>query len=59
MPGGLRRASDLDPADCVAHVAENFSVERMALGYESVYRSFLAARAAYAGERPAAPVVAR
>lgn len=59
LPAALRRASDLDPADCVAHVAANFSVERMALGYESVYRAFLAASAAYPGRRHAAPVAAR
>ncbi|WP_346122436.1 glycosyltransferase family 4 protein [Micromonospora coerulea] len=41
LPQALRESSRLDPADCVAHVAENFSVERMARGYEAVYRSFL------------------
>ncbi|MGQ5261881.1 glycosyltransferase family 4 protein [Micromonospora sp. ZYX-F-536] len=38
LPGALRAAEQLDPEDCVAHVAENFSVERMAYGYEEVYR---------------------
>ncbi|RZU77931.1 glycosyltransferase involved in cell wall biosynthesis [Micromonospora kangleipakensis] len=42
LPAALRESSRLDPADCVAHVAENFSLERMARGYEAVYRSFLA-----------------
>jgi glycosyltransferase involved in cell wall biosynthesis len=58
LPAALREACHLDPADCVAHVAENFSVEGMARGYESAYRSFLAGRAGY-GERPKIPVTAR
>lgn len=45
LPAALRESSRLDPADCVAHVVENFSVERMALGYEEVYRRFLAGTA--------------
>ncbi|MGC1215801.1 MAG: glycosyltransferase family 4 protein [Micromonospora sp.] len=45
LPAALRESSRLDPADCVAHVLENFSVERMALGYEEVYRRFLAGAA--------------
>ncbi|MEU8258104.1 hypothetical protein AB0C06_28000 [Micromonospora inaquosa] len=32
----------LDPADGVAHVAENFSATRMANGFEAAYRRFLA-----------------
>jgi glycosyltransferase involved in cell wall biosynthesis len=43
LPAALRDASDLDPAECVAHVARTFSTERMAAGYEEVYRRFLAA----------------
>ncbi|MEU5548816.1 MULTISPECIES: glycosyltransferase family 4 protein [unclassified Micromonospora] len=43
LPAALREAPRLDPADCVAHVARTFSVERMAAGYEEVYRRFLAA----------------
>jgi glycosyltransferase involved in cell wall biosynthesis len=58
LPAALREACRLDPADCVAHVAENFSVERMAHGYESAYRSFLAGRAA-PGDRRRVPVNAR
>lgn len=45
LPEALRAVAGLDPADCIAHVAENFSVERMAAGYEAVYRDFLAGRA--------------
>ncbi|OKI68820.1 glycosyltransferase family 4 protein [Micromonospora sp. CB01531] len=43
LPAALRDSILLDPTNCVAHVAENFSAERMALGYESVYRRFIAA----------------
>ncbi|WP_341721394.1 glycosyltransferase family 4 protein [Micromonospora sp. FIMYZ51] len=43
LPAALRDAPDLDPAECVAHVARTFSTERMAAGYEAVYRRFLAA----------------
>ncbi|MEU4479934.1 glycosyltransferase family 4 protein [Micromonospora sp. NPDC023966] len=57
LPAALREASRLDPGDCIMHVAEHFSVDRMAVGYESVYRSFLADRADLAGQRePARPV---
>ncbi|MGR6321868.1 glycosyltransferase family 4 protein [Micromonospora soli] len=60
LPAALRESSRLDPADCVAHVAENFSVERMAIGYESVFRNFLASRARHQpGPREAARVAAR
>ncbi|SBT50670.1 Glycosyltransferase involved in cell wall bisynthesis [Micromonospora narathiwatensis] len=59
LPAALIESSRLDPADCVAHVAENFSVERMAGGYESVYRGFLATRAARPGQRAPVPVTAR
>ncbi|MFC5927715.1 glycosyltransferase family 4 protein [Micromonospora vulcania] len=44
LPRALRAARELDPEVCVAHVAENFSVERMALGYEDVYQRFAAGR---------------
>ncbi|MFJ6198483.1 glycosyltransferase family 4 protein [Micromonospora sp. NPDC092111] len=40
LPAALREVVRLDPAACVAHVDEHFSTERMALGYEAVYRSF-------------------
>ncbi len=56
LPAALLESSRLDPADCVAHVAENFSAERMALGYESVYRSFLATGVARPEQREPAPV---
>ncbi|WP_428967135.1 glycosyltransferase family 4 protein [Micromonospora fluostatini] len=46
LPGALRAVTRIDPAECVAHVAENFSTYRMALGYTAVYRSFLAASVA-------------
>ncbi|TNH23435.1 glycosyltransferase family 4 protein [Micromonospora orduensis] len=44
LPAALRAAAQLDPQDCVAHVAENFSAERMAYGYEDLYRRFAADR---------------
>lgn len=44
LPAALLAAERLDPDDCVAHVAENFSVERMAYGYAEVYRRFAAGR---------------
>ncbi|MEH0935536.1 glycosyltransferase family 4 protein [Micromonospora psammae] len=40
LPAALREAVRLDPADCVARVDENFSIERMTSGYEDVYRRF-------------------
>ncbi|MDM4720571.1 glycosyltransferase family 4 protein [Micromonospora sp. WMMA1363] len=43
LPGALRAATELDPAACVAHVAENFSTARMAADYEAVYLRFTAA----------------
>ncbi|MDG4762263.1 glycosyltransferase family 4 protein [Micromonospora sp. WMMD710] len=51
LSAALVAAQRLDPEDCVAHVAENFSVERMAFGYEEVYRRFAASR--YAIRAPA------
>lgn len=44
LPEALRAAKQLDPEDCVAHVAENFSTERLASGYEEVYRRVVAGR---------------
>ena len=38
LPGALREVDALSPAACVAHVRENFSTERMAAGYEPIYR---------------------
>ncbi|MEU8212399.1 glycosyltransferase family 4 protein [Micromonospora sp. NPDC049044] len=43
LPAALRAAEQLDPEDCVAHVARNFSVERMAYGYAEIYRRFATA----------------
>ncbi|MGS2613611.1 glycosyltransferase family 4 protein [Micromonospora sp. LZ34] len=51
LPDALREAQRLDPADCVAHVAENFSTERIAIGYEDVYRRFVAGAVPYLGIR--------
>ncbi|WP_434744108.1 glycosyltransferase family 4 protein [Micromonospora sp. SH-82] len=45
LPTALQEVTRMDPAACVAHVAENFSTERMALGYEAVYREFIGAGA--------------
>ncbi|MCF0097043.1 N-acetyl-alpha-D-glucosaminyl L-malate synthase [Micromonospora sp. MH99] len=56
LPAALLAARELDPQDCVAHVAENFSVERMAYGYEDVYRRFALGRPAV---RDTAPVAVR
>jgi glycosyltransferase involved in cell wall biosynthesis len=58
LPGALRQVDRLDPADCVAHVAENFSTARMAQGYEAVYRDFLHGFAPAPPSRPI-PVPAR
>ncbi|MFG2056162.1 glycosyltransferase family 4 protein [Micromonospora sp. NPDC048930] len=38
LPAALHEATALDPAACVAHVAENFSTQRMARDYEPIYR---------------------
>ncbi|RZT80842.1 glycosyltransferase involved in cell wall biosynthesis [Micromonospora violae] len=44
LPAALLAAQRLDPEDCVAHVAQNFSVERMASGYAEVYQRFALGR---------------
>ncbi|WP_088964430.1 glycosyltransferase family 4 protein [Micromonospora purpureochromogenes] len=44
LPAALRAADRLDPAAAVAHVARNFSTDRMAEGYEAVYRQVALAR---------------
>ncbi|WFE55155.1 glycosyltransferase family 4 protein [Micromonospora sp. WMMD1155] len=44
LPAAVLAAEQLDPQDCVAHVAENFSVARMAEDYVEVYRRFAAGR---------------
>ncbi|MER7458595.1 glycosyltransferase family 4 protein [Micromonospora sp. NPDC126480] len=46
LPAALRAATGLDPAACVAHVAENFSTARLTEGYEAVFRRFVAEAAA-------------
>lgn len=43
LPGALRRVGGLDPAVCVAHVAENFSIARLVDGYEAVLQRFVSA----------------
>ncbi|MGC5329982.1 glycosyltransferase family 4 protein [Micromonospora sp. DT62] len=57
LPSALRAATGIDPAACVAHVAENFSTGRMATGYEEVYRRFIAEAASPEAARE--PVRAR
>ena len=37
LPAALKRAADLDPAACRAHVAERFHIEGMVSGYEAAY----------------------
>lgn len=44
LPAALCAADRLDPAASVAHVARNFSTDRMAEGYEAVYRQVALAR---------------
>ena len=39
LPAALREVVRLDPAACITHVADNFSAERMARGYEAIYRA--------------------
>lgn len=43
LPAALRKVGELDPALCVAHVAENFSTTRLVDGYEAVLRRFVSA----------------
>lgn len=38
LPAALHEATTLDPAACVAHVAENLSTQRMARDYEPIYQ---------------------
>jgi glycosyltransferase involved in cell wall biosynthesis len=44
LPGALREVATIDPAACVAHMRTSFSAERMAEGYEDIYRGFAASR---------------
>ncbi|MGC5021589.1 glycosyltransferase family 4 protein [Micromonospora sp. DT47] len=57
LPAALSEAVRIDPAACMAHAARNFSTERMALGYEEVYRRF--ALGAAAPVREPVPIAAR
>ncbi|GAB3157203.1 glycosyltransferase family 4 protein [Micromonospora sonneratiae] len=41
LPGALLAAGRLDPADCVRHARDEFSADRMARGYEAVYRRWM------------------
>ncbi|MEH1054211.1 glycosyltransferase family 4 protein [Micromonospora sp. CPCC 206171] len=50
LPAALRAVDRLDPAASVAHVARNFSTDRMAEGYEAVYRRLAFGAAAPARE---------
>ncbi|WP_018252235.1 glycosyltransferase family 4 protein [Salinispora mooreana] len=43
LPAALRVAGELDPAVCVAHVAESFSTARLVDGYEAVLQRFVSA----------------
>lgn len=43
---GVKRIETIDRAECRRHVEARFSVERMADGYEAVYRRMIGARAA-------------
>lgn len=43
LPEALTRAFALDPAACRKHVEDNFDIDAMARGYETVYRQILAA----------------
>ncbi|PZF86356.1 glycosyltransferase family 4 protein [Micromonospora deserti] len=52
LPEALRAVTRLDPAACVAHVAENFSTARMAGGYQEVYRRFIAESALQRAPEP-------
>lgn len=44
LPDALHQARGIDPATCVAHVRESFSVELMAHRYERVYRGLISER---------------
>lgn len=42
LPDALRRAGELDPDNCVAHVRARFSADQMVRRYEQVYRTAIA-----------------
>ncbi|HEX6968465.1 MAG TPA: glycosyltransferase family 4 protein [Micromonosporaceae bacterium] len=46
LPEALRNVAAIDPRECVRHVRERFSAERMAEGYERVYRRWATDRSA-------------
>jgi glycosyltransferase involved in cell wall biosynthesis len=58
LPAALRDAGTLDPVACVEHVRTNFSAERMARGYERVYRRWATAGRAIPAERELVPTTA-
>lgn len=49
LTDGLHEVRAIDPAACRSHVAQHFNVDRLGLGYESVYRSVLARQASTVG----------
>ncbi len=44
LSGAIRDSGDIDPYACRAHVAQSFSAQMLAAGYEGVFRSLLTAR---------------
>ncbi|MEV4758309.1 glycosyltransferase family 4 protein [Micromonospora sp. NPDC049559] len=59
LPDALRQAAVLDPGDCVTHVRTRFSAERMAEGYEALYRDFAVSAAPEPVRAGLAPATAR
>jgi glycosyltransferase involved in cell wall biosynthesis len=55
LPAAVERAVRLDPAAIRSHVVANFSVDRMADGYERVYRSVLAGEKSTVEQRSGGP----
>jgi len=57
LPEALRAVDALDPAGCAAHARTAFSAQRMARGYEQVYRSWMASpRSVTVGPQSAVPL---
>lgn len=54
MAAVVEKAADIDPARCRQTAAERFAPDRVAAGYESVYRDALRAR--FDGHRRVEPV---
>ncbi|GGK00655.1 glycosyl transferase [Pilimelia anulata] len=48
LPAAMARVGEIDPAACRARVAAHFSAEKLALGYETAYRTALSRRQATA-----------